>query len=614
MSFLAHMSIPELSYKSSYFSILKGRKKWYYRVLESMIGIFSFGFLIGLVILSIFNPTFVSVFLILYGFMWFLKVSISSIYILYSFKTTLRYEKIDWKDLLFQLSTNHDKAIEILENAKTLGKASDDWQNRIKEDQNKILNLKDSNWTDPNDIYNIIVSITYNEDAQILNNSLTAAFNNAYNLSKTIVFLSQEQRMGEKHNQKIRDSIQKLSAGRFNIQIFQEDDLELVYEKDHNTLDYKYKEKLELSSDKLNVFFTAHPDGMMGEIKGSGPNANWGARQASLLMKHFDIEPNKVIVTKLDADHRIGNNYLEVLTYNYLINPNKDNIGFEPIPVFVNNFYQTGFIPRIVGIQSTFWVMTQSIMPDELHFYMCYAVPLHTLRKAGFWYREVISEECFLFYQCYFSKGGDFQTLPIYAPILVDAVEGSDFFVTFQNQYKQLQRWAWGALEEFPYILYKFFIDRSGENLDTRSRLKMIFLNFTNSIFWATSGLVFSFGVFLPKMLGGKEYNAEPISLSLQNISLFFTIFSFSLLGFFAYIIYAYLGPKIIAFSEPTEKFKNKPQSYRFQQLTAAAQAIYMPIVYIIMMPFPALDAQFRAIFGKYLGYWVTPKGKQKRD
>jgi hypothetical protein len=600
-------------YNSSYFSILKGRKKWYYRVLEALIGSFSFGFLFAVIGFSAIFPAAVSLFLILYGFMWFLKVSVSSLYILYSFKTTIRYEKIDWKSLLGFIESNPEAALEMLKESRKLGKSSDDWQNRIDEDISELAQIQDTDWVKSSEIYHVINIITYNEDPSILHRSLQAVYQNAFNLSKTIVVLSQEQRMGDKHNQNVRDKIAALSNGNFNCQEFQEDELGIVYDQDHTQINYKYtKNDIKLSADKLNVIFTAHPDGMVGEIKGSGPNANWGARQASLLITHLGVDPKKVLLTKLDADHRIGKNYLEVLTYNYILSPNKDNVGFEPIPVFVNNFYQTNFIPRIVGIQSTFWVMTQSILPDDLHFYMCYAVPMHTLQKAGFWYREVISEECFLFYQCFFANKGNFKTLPIYAPILVDAVEGENFLVTFQNQYKQLQRWAWGAMEEFPYIFYKFFIDPNGEHLDTRDRVKMVYLNFTNSIFWATSGLVFTFGVFFPKMLGGKDYNASPISLSLQNISLFFTVFSFSLLGFFAYIIYTYLGPKIIEFSEPSESLKAKPQSPKIQQLFTALQAIYMPIVYIIIMPFPALDAQFRAIFGKYLGYWVTPKGGKK--
>ncbi len=603
--------------KSQYFSVLEGRKKWYYRVFEATIGTFSFSFLILIVVLSAFVPAFVSLFLILYGFLWFIKVSISSIYILYSFKTTIRSEKLAWRDLLQSIESDPEQAIEILQEAKKLGKSSDDWLARIDNDITNLQTVRDTKWSKASQIYNVIVIITYNEDPEILYNSLQAIYQNAFNLSKTIVFLSQEARIGSAHNLQIRQNIAKLSGDAFQAEIFQEDDLKLVYESDHDTLEYNYGTEINLSTDKLNLFFTEHPDGLVGEIKGSGPNANWGARQASLLIKHLGIEPDSVLLTKLDADHRIGRNYLEVLSYNYLLHPEKDNIGFEPIPVFVNNFYQTSFVPRIVGIQSTFWVMAQSILPEELHFFMCYAAPMHTLRAAGFWYREVISEECFLFYQCFFARNGNFKTIPIYAPIFVDAVEGPDFLTTFANQYKQLQRWAWGAMEEFPYICYRFFVDPQGEKIDTRQRLKMLYLNFTNSVFWATSGLVFTFGVFFPKMLGGKEYGTEPISLSLQNISLFFTVFSFSLLGFFGYIIYIYLGPKIIEFSatsnqEQLTAKKKQLKTYKQQQFIAAIQAIYMPIVYIIMMPYPALDAQFRAMFGKYLGYWVTPKGKQK--
>ncbi|GAB4149233.1 MAG: hypothetical protein OHK0017_12950 [Patescibacteria group bacterium] len=524
-----------------------------------------------------------------------------------------RHEQVNWRELLQQIETDPEQAKQTLKNYSSLGKNSDDWQAKIKKESKQIEAIQGTKWAKPSQVYHVTVSITYNESAQIIYNSLMAAYEAASgNYANVFAFISQEQRMGEKYNRETIETVRKLAGDKFNIQVFQEDDLKIVYETNHNQLtDYTYKQDIQISADKLNVFFTAHPDGLVGEIKGSGPNANWGARQASLLLAHLKIDPEMAILTKLDADHRLGPNYLEQLTYNYILNPAHPQVGFEPVPIFINNYNETGIVPRIVGIQSTFWIMTQSILPQEFHFFMCYAVPIHTLREAGFWYREVISEECFVFYQCYLHYNGEFRTHPVYAPIMVDAVEGATFLDTLGNQYKQLQRWAWGAIEEFPYIFTRLFILKEGEKIDTRERIRLIYLNFTNSIFWATSGPVFGLGVFLPAWLGGNEYSSMPISLSLKNISSTFMYLSFSLLVFSIYINFYYLAPKIIQ-KELNLKPKNTnvgPVKMFFRRLYLASQVLFSPIVYITIMPLPAIDAQVRGLLGKYLGYWVTPKG-----
>jgi predicted membrane protein len=596
------------------FSILEARKKIYYRVLEGLIGGSSILFLLFLVILSIFSPTAAALFLILYSLTWFLKVTLTCIYTLFSFKMIRRYEDLDWRELLQGIEHNPEKAIEILDKAKELGPKSEDWQAKIKSDKKQILEIQNTKWSKISEFYNVIVFITYNESPEILLNSIQAIYKEAFNLSKTVVFISQEERMDPKHNQKTRDYITTAGDGDWAVQVFQENNLDTVLRANHNDLEYSYKDDLKLEEGKLNVFFTTHPDGLVGEIKGSGPNANWGARQVSLLFSHLKIDPETVILTKLDADHQIGPNYLELLTYNYILHPDHPKIGFEPIPVFINNYNQTSIVPRIVGIQNTFWVMTQSILPEEFHFFMCYAIPLYTIREAGFWNCEVISEECFVFYQCFMRYNGNFRTVPVYAPIMVDAVEGLSFFDTIGNQYKQLQRWAWGAIEEFPYIFQRLFLNPEGQKIDTRERIKLIYLNFTNSIFWATSGPMFGFGVFLPSLLGGPEFSTKPISVSLQTISLFFMVFSFALLSFTIYMNYNYLAPKIIIKSvmknnlDQPAGFDKTIQTSIWNRLKIAFEVVFMPLVYITIMPFPAIDAQIRGMLGKYLGYWVTPK------
>jgi hypothetical protein len=46
----------------------------------------------------------------------------------------------------------------------------------------------------------------------------------------------------------------------------------------------------------------------------------------------------------------------------------------------------------------------------------------------------------------------------------------------------------------------------------------------------------------------------------------------------------------------------------RFRYIVMVLQWIMVPITMIVFSAIPGLDAQTRLMFGKYMGFWVTPK------
>jgi hypothetical protein len=46
----------------------------------------------------------------------------------------------------------------------------------------------------------------------------------------------------------------------------------------------------------------------------------------------------------------------------------------------------------------------------------------------------------------------------------------------------------------------------------------------------------------------------------------------------------------------------------RLKKVFIFSQWIFLPFTLIIFGAFPALDAQVRLMFGKYMGFWVTEK------
>jgi hypothetical protein len=588
-------------------SIQEARKTLIYRFLEASIGLTSIGFLILLVVLSIFDSTrsAVSIFLILYSLLWVLKLSLNTSFTLYSYKQLKRWEKFDWEKFITFTQTDWQKAVLQLENFKKIYKNSTDWQSRISSDISHMDIIKGSKFANFTGIYHVNIFSIYNEPAEVLLKSLKCIYQSKYNLDKILVIVTQEARNGADNNQLVRNKVAENDW--VNSQYLTEKDLELVYNDQHyaqnnenNVLkNYQnsYFDQFKLDAAKLNIIFTEHPDGLVGEVKGKASNEDWGGRQASLFVKSKGIDPELVLVTSLDADSHISEYFYHNLSYKFCLTPNRLEIGYQPIHVYSNNFFQTGVWPRQVAAQTTLHNMSQLAIDDETSFFAIYSAPLTVLQRVDFWVREVIAEDSTLFIKCLAYFKGNFRAVPFYGVFEGDAVESDDYLEAILIQYKQLQRWAWGGIEGFPYMFKKFFLEKDVSQIDLRVRLKWIFLLFSNHFFWSSTPIIFSVGVLLPRVLGGDLFGAKPIAQNLALFSQYFSWLSFIFLAVFSYITFAYVGTKA----------KQSTGAHWYNWLGLVVQCAISPLIYCVM-GIPALDAQIRGIFGKYLTYLVTPK------
>jgi len=56
-----------------------------------------------------------------------------------------------------------------------------------------------------------------------------------------------------------------------------------------------------------------------------------------------------------------------------------------------------------------------------------------------------------------------------------------------------------------------------------------------------------------------------------------------------------------------------RPKKYSvWKSLSMVVEWVFVPITIVIFGAIPCLDAQIRLMFGKYMGFWVTPK--ERRD
>ena len=111
----------------------------------------------------------------------------------------------------------------------------------------------------------------------------------------------------------------------------------------------------------------------------------------------------------------------------------------------------------------------------------------------------------------------------------------------------------------------------------------------------ATNALIIFLLGWLPIYLGGSQFNLTVLSFNLPRITRdIMTLAMFGLIT--SAIISVLLLPP-------------KPLHYgRWKWAMMILQWLLFPINFIFFGAIPALDAQTRLMFGRYLGFWVTPK------
>jgi hypothetical protein len=560
-------------------SIVEDRKRPFYRILESLLFVVSSGFLLSYILLSFISPTIASLFIIIYSALWLCKAFLNVIYTIYTYKQFNRYNQINWIEVIENFS-NIDYMNQYFLDLMVKYKNRLDFNQKIEIDINTYKQIQNSKYIEPKNIINVCVFATYNESTNVLKKSLICLKESSWNLSNLIIIVSQEARNGAMNNSTLREKIAE------------EDFVNCVYLDELNS----YKD-VKIADNKLNVYFTEHPDGIIGEIKGKASNEDWGARKGSQLLDEKHIDPEMVLVTSLDADSHISKYFFHNLAYKYCLTLDRARAGFQPVHVYSNNFFDIGLFPRQIATQTTLYNMTTLTLDGEIYFFAIYSVPLTVLRDVDYWVKEIIAEDYLLFIKCLTYYKGDFRIVSHYGLFEGDAIEAEDYIEEIVYQYKQLQRWAWGGVEGFPYLIKRLFLTKESKQIPLKTKLKWAYYKFSNHFFWVTTPLIFSVGPLLPGIIYGENFKSSTVAQNVSTFSIFFIWISFIFTSVFMFLTIKFLGRKA-----------KKDKQLNFIELSKILiQFAVSPIIYGFMA-LPALDAQARGFLGKYMGYWVTPK------
>ena len=404
-------------------------------------------------------------------------------------------------------------------------------------------------------INHVVMLLTYDEAPEVLAQSIESLTRMEYPLNKVIVVVATEEREGAARQKKEKYLKQKFKG------VFQD------------------------------FIVTTHPDGIEGEMKAKGANATYAAKQMKEYLDQKNIAIDKTIISVFDSDTVSHPKYFAALTYEFLTMDNPHKHSYQPLPMYHNNIWDAPAFTRVVAISSSFWHMMESVRFDRMVTFSSHSMSFKTLVKVNYWPVNMVSDDSVIYWKCVNYYNGDYSVMPIHIPVSLDAVQAHNPAQAFKNQYFQMRRWAYG-IENLATTMRSYAVNSKAPLGDRIRRIgNMIEGHYT----WATSAFILAIFIWFPIWFGGEAFRNTVFANNLPIYASF--IMNITLLGL---IITAYINILLLP---------PRPKRYsRWRVAMMYLQWIFIPIVALLLGALPAIEAQTRLLFGKYLGFWVTPK------
>ncbi|MBI4035616.1 glycosyltransferase family 2 protein [Candidatus Daviesbacteria bacterium] len=405
--------------------------------------------------------------------------------------------------------------------------------------------------------YQLILVPTYKEALYILEPTFRAIINSAYPKNKIFIAVGFEER----------------------------DDTQKILE----TQDYLKK----IEKKVAGIFTTTHPYGLPGEVAGQGTNKNWMIKYIVPQLQAKGINIDDVFVTTLDADFCLHPQFLSGALHKYLSLPEsvRDKRTFTGVFLYHNNYWQTPTPMRLMATGTSFWQLAEMVGSDKYMNYSSMSISLKGLLDIGGWIPDKVNDDNGFYWKAYFHFKGDYRVVPHFLPISGDAVQDTTLLKTFQNQYFQIKRWAYGV-EHIPYIVKQYFT----KEVDFWDKTDRVLFKIWGDLKWGFLAIFVTFGSLLIPLVN-PNFKTSVLSINLPIISSW--ILTATFFALFATIIV----------HEKTAPPRPKEWS-RFKIIWSYIQWLLVPLILITISSLPAIDAQTSLMFGKRLEFRVTNKAR----
>jgi len=408
------------------------------------------------------------------------------------------------------------------------------------------------------DILHLIIMPTYQESLNVIRTAFLSLVNDGYPTEKMIVVLAMEERAGLEAAKERAAAIEQEFAGRFR-----------------------------------NLLVTFHPSNIDGELKGKGANQAWAAREVKeKIIDHEKIDYDCLLISVFDIDTIVESSYFYCLTYKFLTVENPYRASYQPVPVYHNNIWQAPFFARVAASSNTFWQMMQQIRQEKLATYSSHSMTWRALVDIGFWSVNMVSEDSRIFWHCFCYYNGDYRVEPLYFPVSMDVCMDKTLKDTAKNLYKQQRRWGYGV-ENLPYLLFNAM--KRWREFPKSKMIGRILVQLYGFHSWATNALIIGVIGWLPMLLGGDSFNSTVLSSNLPYVT--------------RNLMTIAMGGMVLSAVISTMILPKRPVGFGFfKNVTMVLQWLILPLSIVIFGAIPGLEAQTRLMFGKYMGFFVTPK------
>ncbi len=486
------------------------------RFYEMVPAILSWGTFVVLILLSFIVPLGVALFILIYNIYWLFKAIYLSVHLVVAYKEMKEGKEHDWLS-------------------------------------------KSQSFDNFDDIYHIVMFLTYDESKEVLEQSIRSIAQAQYPLEKMIVVVATEEREGSYREEK-EQHLQEIFGKTFG-----------------------------------GFIVTAHPDGIEGEMKAKGANATYSAKQMKKYLKERSIPQKNVIISVFDSDTIAHPQYFGALTYSFLTAENPYQQSYQPLPMYHNNIWDAPAATRVVAMSSSFWHMMESVRIDRMVTFSSHSMSFKTLVDVNYWPVNMVSDDSIIYWKCVDYFDGEYKVQPIHVPVSLDAVQAKTLGQTALNQYKQMRRWAYG-IEDLALVMRSYARNpRAALGPKIRRISNMIIGHFT----WATSAIILAIYLWFPIWFGGPEFQETVISNNLPRYAS--NLMTITLVGL---LVTAYINRVLLP---------PRPEKYSVRRsIMMYLQWALVPLAALFFGALPALEAQTRLFFGKYLGFWVTPKVRKE--
>lgn len=405
-------------------------------------------------------------------------------------------------------------------------------------------------------LHHLVILPFYNEPEEVVAGSLEGLLSAKYDPKKLIVVLAAEERAGES----ARVLTQKMEQ--------------------------QYKERFG------HFLVTIHPANTPGELAGKGSNTHYALQQVhQQVIEPHQIPYKDILVSIFDIDTVVYPDYFNCLVWHFMTTEKRYKSAYQPVPLFTNNLWDAPALSRVMAMSSTFWQMIMQERPDRSATFSSHSVSYQALYEIGYGQANVVSEDSRIYWNLLIANDGEFDIVPLSYPIAMDATVAGNLWETIKNIYKQHRRWTYGV-ENWCYITYHFV---KNKRIPLNKRLSIAALQGEGYSSLVTNPIMLFILGWAPIFLGTREFHETVLSYELPIMVR--NLLIFAMLGLVVSSIIS------LSLTPPRPEHRS-----RFNYVVMALQWIMVPVTMIVFSAIPGLDAQTRLMFGKYMGFWVTPK------